>query len=124
QEAINSIKKSIEFDNNSNYYRALGALYLKNENYEEAIIYTRKAFEMNDKDILALNNAAWYYINVEKNISRAYENIKAAYEEIPISIDENTKKLIAENYTRIEKLYKENSETLDNDIFMDITLFY
>lgn len=124
-EAISNIEKSIKLDkNNSDYYRALGALYLKYEMYEEGIKYIRKAFEINDKDILALNNAAWYYINVEKNISRAYENIKSAYEEMPKNLNENSKRSITDNYRRIEKLYKENPENLDKDIFMDIILFY
>lgn len=124
-EAISNIEKAIKLDkNNSSYYRVLGALYLKYEIYEEGIKYIRKAYEMNEKDILALNNAAWYYINVEKNISRAYENIKAAYDEMPINLNENTKKLLTENYTRIEQLYKDNPETLSSDTFVDINLFY
>ena len=41
--------------------------------YEEGIKYMARPLKLTIKDILALNNAAWYYINVEKNISRAYE---------------------------------------------------
>ena len=50
--------------------------------------------------------------------------MKSAYEEMPKNLNENSKRSITDNYRRIEKLYKENPENLDKDIFMDIILFY
>ena len=112
-------------EENSNFYRTLGALYFKNEEYEKGIENTRKAYEMNEKDILALNNASWYYINVEKDVNRAYENIKTAYNEMPVVLDENTKKAISDNYTRIKGIYDNLEEGKTPDYSkMDLKLFY
>ena len=110
---------------NSNFYRTLGALYFKNEEYDIGMENIRKAYEMNEKDILALNNASWYYINVEKDVNRAYENIKTAYDEMPVSLDEDTKKAISDNYTRIKSVYDdlEKGKT-PNYSTMDLKLFY
>ena len=112
-------------EENSNFYRTLGALYFKNEEYDKGIENTRKAYEMNEKDILALNNASWYYINVEKDVNRAYENIKTAYNEMPVVLDENTKKAISDNYTRIKGIYDNLEEGKTPDYSkMDLKLFY
>lgn len=125
-DGIEKMNRAIQIcKENSNFYRTLGALYLKNEEYDKGIEYTRKAYEMNGKDILALNNASWYYINIEKDVYRAYENIKAAYDEMPVSLDENKKKLISDNYTRIKGVYDslEEDKTTKYSI-MDFNLFY
>lgn len=125
-DAIEKMNKAIQIcKENSDFYRTLGALYFKNEEYDKGIEYIRKAYEMNEKDILALNNASWYYINIEKDVYRAYENIKTAYDEMPVSLDENTKKLILDNYTRIKAIYDSLEEDkTPNYSIMDLNLFY
>ncbi|WP_291650376.1 tetratricopeptide repeat protein [Clostridium sp.] len=106
EEASNNLNEAIKLDkDNPEYYRALGAVYLKSSKNEEGIEFTRKAYSMNEKDILALSNAGWYYLMIENDIARGYENIKAAYEEIPASMDENTKNSIIENYNKSKEVY-------------------
>lgn len=106
EDASNNLKEAIKLDeDNPEYYRTLGAVYLKSSKNEEGIELTRKAYSMNEKDILALNNAGWYYLMVENDIARGYENIKAAYEEIPASMDESTKNSLIENYNKSKEVY-------------------
>lgn len=106
EDASNNLKEAIKLEeDNPEYYRTLGAVYLKSSKNEEGIELTRKAYSMNEKDILALNNAGWYYLMVENDIARGYENIKAAYEEIPASMDESTKNSLIENYNKSKEVY-------------------
>ena len=106
EDASNNLKEAIKLDeDNPEYYRTLGAVYLKSSKNEEGIELTRNAYSMNEKDILALNNAGWYYLMVENDIARGYENIKAAYEEIPASMDESTKNSLIENYNKSKEVY-------------------
>lgn len=106
EDASNNLKEAIKLDeDNPEYYRTLGAVYLKSSKNEGGIELTRKAYSMNEKDILALNNAGWYYLMVENDIARGYENIKAAYEEIPASMDESTKNSLIENYNKSKEVY-------------------
>jgi Tfp pilus assembly protein PilF len=122
-EKMNMAIKTCE--ENSNFYRTLGTLYFNNEEYDKGIENIRKAYEMNEKDVLALNNASWYYINIEKDVNRAYENIKTAYDEMPVSLDENTKKSISDNYTRIKAVYDSLEEGKTPDYSTkDLKLFY
>lgn len=126
EEAACNLEDAIKLDeDNAEYYRALGAVYLKNSKNEEGIELTRKAYSMNEKDILALNNAGWYYLMVENDIARGYENIKAAYEEIPTSMDETTKNSIIENYKKSKEVYdkflKDSSQEFK---ILGLKLFY
>lgn len=106
EDASNNLKEAIKLEeDNPEYYRTLGAVYLKSSKNEEGIELTRKAYSMNEKDILALNNAGWYYLMVENDIARGYENIKAVYEEIPASMDESTKNSLIENYNKSKEVY-------------------
>ena len=105
-DAIENIKEAIKIDDNiQEYYTTLGALYLGEGNYEEGIEVTRKAYSMNDKDVRSLNNAAWYYLVVEKDLLKGYENLKVAYSEIPAGIKAEDKNIIIENYNYIKKDY-------------------
>ena len=74
---------------------------------EEGIELTRKAYSMDEKDSIALNNAGWYYLMVENDIARGYDNIKGAYDDISASLDEETKKEIIDNYNNVKKVYEE-----------------
>ena len=111
ENAIENIKEAIEIDDNiQEYYTTLGALYLMEENYEEGIEITRKAYSMNEKDVRALNNASWYYLVVEKDLLRGFENLKAAYSEIPAGIKDEEKNIIIDNYNSIKKAYDKYME--------------
>lgn len=105
-DAILDLNKAIAIDEDkSDYYRALGTIYYNEKEYDKAIENIRKAYSLNEKDVLALNNAACYYITVDKDVWRAYSNIESAYNEMPSSIDSESKKLITNNYNAIKKVY-------------------
>lgn len=107
-DAIENIKEAIKIDENKQeYYRTLGALYLTEGMNEEGIEITRKAYSMDEKDVASLNNAAWYYLTVEKDIERGYENLKSAYSDMPAGLDEETKNIIIDNYKNTKKVYDE-----------------
>ena len=105
-DAILDLNKAIAIDEDkSDYYRALGTIYYNEKEYDKAIENIRKAYSLNEKDVLALNNAACYYITVDKDVWRAYSNIESAYNDMPSSIDSESKKLITNNYNAIIKVY-------------------
>lgn len=107
-EAISKLEEAIKIDDeNPVYYRTLGALYLEQGMNEDGIELTRKAYAMNEKDSIALNNAGWYYLMVENDIARGYDNIKGAYDDMQASLDEDTKKIIIDNYNNAKKVYEE-----------------
>ena len=107
-EAIPYLEEAIKLDeNDSDYYRILGTIHLNNENFDEGIELVRKAYSMNEKDSIALNNAGWYYITVENDIARGFDNIKSAYEDMPVSLDEAIKEKLVSNYNKAKKLYDE-----------------
>lgn len=105
-DAILDLNKAIAIDEDkSDYYRVLGTIYYNEKEYDKAIENIRKAYSLNEKDVLALNNAACYYITVDKDVWRAYSNIESAYNDMPSSIDSESKKLITNNYNAIKKVY-------------------
>lgn len=102
-EAITSIKKSISINGNvANYYRTLGCIYLDKKEKEKSIDYIRKAYSLDENDILTLNDAAYYYAMIDNNIDRAMTNIKSAYKGINDKTKEDHKKIITDNYNRIK----------------------
>ncbi|WP_196001585.1 tetratricopeptide repeat protein [Clostridium sp. 1001271B_151109_B4] len=118
-DAILELNKAIDIDkDNGDYYRALGAIYYNEKEYDKAIENIRKAYSLNEKDILALNNAACYYITVDKDVWRAYSNIESAYNDMPSSIDSASKELITNNYNAIKKVYDKyvNDENITIDV--------
>ncbi|MBE6071384.1 MAG: tetratricopeptide repeat protein [Clostridium butyricum] len=121
-EAVELLEKAIEIDNGkSQYYRALGSVYLIQEKNELAIKAIRDAYSKDKEDILTLNNAGCYYSIVEKNISRALTNFKAAYE----GIDENTtseqRAIITDNYNRVKAIDEDSKVAFT---ITDFKLFY
>ncbi len=125
-EAIELINKCILLDEeNEKYHRTLGTIYLEEGNKEKALEEIRKAYNINNDDILTLNNAGCYYISVENNISRGYENIKGAYDKISNSTDKETKKYITKNYEKAKALYdKYNNDSDAKFEIPDLHLFY
>ena len=63
----------------------------------------RKAYSLNENDVLSLNNAACYYVMVDKDIWRGYSNIESAYNDMPSDLDEELKDLITNNYKQLKK---------------------
>lgn len=115
ESAIENIEKCIDIkEDEDKYYRILGALYFQIEEYEKGIEMTRKAYSLDEKDPITLNNAAWYYLTIEKDLMRSYENIKSAYLDMGIGITDNNKKILIENYNSIKRAYdnynKNNSQ--------------
>lgn len=105
-EAITSIKKSISINGSvSKYYRTLGCIYLDKKEKEKSIDYIRKAYSLDENDILTLNDAAYYYAVIDNNIDRAMTNIKSAYKGINDKTKEEDKKIITDNYNRIKVVF-------------------
>lgn len=125
-EAIKLINKAISLDEeNGKYHRALGTIYLEEGNKDKAIEEIRVAYDINNNDILTLNNAGCYYISVENNIPRGYENIKGAYDKISKNTDEETKKYITKNYEKAKSLLNEYNNDSDKKLEIpDLHLFY
>ena len=64
-EAIELLNKAIKIDSKkSQYYRALGSIYLTEEKNDSAIKAIREGYAKDKDDILNLNNAGCYYIIV------------------------------------------------------------
>lgn len=125
-EAIELINKCISLDEeNEKYHRALGTIYLEEGNKDKALEEIRLAYNINNNDILTLNNAGCYYISVENNIPRGYENIKGAYDKISNNTDEETKKYITKNYEKAKALFDEYNNDSDEKLEIpDLHLFY
>lgn len=121
-DAVELLNKAIKIDDSkSKYYRALGSIYLTEGKDELAIKAIREGYLKDKNDVLNLNNAACYYITVEKNVSRAIINFKAAYEGMDENITSEQKKIITENYNRV-RANKENSNFTFT--LADFKLFY
>lgn len=116
-EAVDLLKKSISLnDKCAKYYRTLGNAYLKENKNDEGIKAIRSAYSIDDKDILTLNNAAYYYASVESDIDRAMTNIKAAYDGITDKTNELDKKTITDNYNRIKTIYDSGKKNSGNSL--------
>lgn len=104
--AISELKQAIKVnDKVGKYHRALGAVYILTNKDKEAIEETRKAYSLDENDILALNNAACYYISKLGDLQRGYVNIESAYKDINKIDDKEIKDKIIENYTKVKELY-------------------
>lgn len=104
-EAIEGLKKAISINEDHKYYRALGTIYYNNGDYDNAIECIRAAYSLNENDVLSLNNAACYYVTVDKDIWRGYSNIESAYNDMPSNLAQESKDLITRNYEAIKKVY-------------------
>lgn len=125
EEAIKLINKSISLNEDEyKYHRTLGTLYLNKGEDKKAIEEIRKAYKLNEDDILTLNNAGCYYITVEKDIRRGYENIEGAYKKLSDDVDKDTKNIITDNYEKAKKLLeKYNSDNSKLEV-PELHLFY
>ena len=109
--ALENLLEAIELnDKIGKYHRTIGNIYLSQDNNEMAIESYRNAYLLDESDILALNNAGCYYISVEESIFRGFENLEAAYEEMPEDLDSESKKHIIENYNKAKKIFDDYNE--------------
>lgn len=111
KEAAEVLEECIKLkDDSIKYHRTLGAVYLTMGKSEQGIKEIRKAFKIDENDILNLNNAACYYILYTNDFNRGYYNLKQAVDGITKTTDEYTKKVINDNFenvkTIIEKIEK------------------
>ena len=97
----------------SKYYRTLGVLEITSGNSELGIDMIRKAYALDNNDILNLNNAAVYYALIEKDILRAYINFRAAYDGITKDTDEYVSSEIRSNYLKMEPVYLKYQQNLE-----------
>lgn len=124
--AIENLNKAINLNEaTSKYYRTLGTVYLNEGENDKAIECIRNAYGIDKNDALTLNNAGCYYISIEGDIEKGIINIESAYEGININMDEETKRIITENYTKAKKLYDEyNIGDAAELVVPEFVLFY
>ena len=110
------------------YHRTLGTLYLTKGEAAEGIKEIRSAYQADQGDILALNNAGCYYITVEPedNLSKGVYNLQKSYEGINQTTDEYTRNTITDNYNKAKKLLEDYKNGVGNETLTipDLTLFY
>lgn len=127
EEAINILKTCIkENDKSIKYHRTLGTAYLISKKTKEALNEIKISYSLDKNDILTLNNAGCYYITVDGDLERAFENLDAAYKGLKDSDDEYTKDTIKENYNKIVELKNKYVNGKDNEILQipDFVMFY
>lgn len=117
---IETLNTALEIDSeNSELYNYLGIIYIEEGNEEEGIKNIRKAYESDNKNIKALNNAAVYYTRYEKNISRAMSNINTANEIIKDKTEAKVKDTILVNFSLIKNVHDEVVETSNENWQLD-----
>lgn len=105
EKAVELINKSITIDETvPKYHRTLGTIYMNNGKTDEAIKEIRKAYDVDKNDILTLNNAGCYYISISGDIKRGMINIKAAYDGLKESTDQETRNIIQDNFNKAKAL--------------------
>ena len=128
EEAISLLKKSISLNSkDAKYYRTLGSIYLEENKNEDGITQIRKAYEIDKEDIATLNNAAYYYIYVDHNISRAMSNMKAAFKGLNETTSSSVRDIITDNYNRIKALYdssKDSDSSNRKEVISELKLIY
>jgi len=108
------------------YHRTLSTVYMTQNKSKEAKAEIKNAYEADQNDILTLNNAGCYYITMEQNLDKGFYNITKAYEGLNGSSDDDTKKVIVENYDKAQKLKESYKKGKDNQELKipEFTLFY
>ncbi len=120
-DAKQKLYEAIDLNERAIYFRTLGVLLIELGEAEDGISNIRKAYSMDPEDILNLNNAAAYYVNVEKDIQRAFSNAKAAYEGLDGTYSEYEIFIIRGNYLKLSSIYDESTGEFDSSSipFMD-----
>ena len=98
----------------------MGVIYLEDKKNEDALTQIRKAYAIDENDILTLNNAGYYYMIVDKNIDRAIVNLKSAYDGINENTSEEQKQIITDNYNKVKAIYNDNNRVQ----IPELKLFY
>jgi len=108
------------------YYRTLATIYITENKPVEAKVEMDDTYQVDDQDIMTLNNAGCYQITFEQNLDRGFYYISKAYKGLNESYDEDTKKIIVENYNKALKLKESYAKGSDNQELKipEFTLFY
>jgi predicted Zn-dependent protease len=108
------------------YHRTLSTIYMTQNKAVEAKAEIESAYDADEEDILTLNNIGCYYISMEQNVEKGLDNITKAFQGLNDSYDEYTKKIIVENYDKVQKLKQNYSKGKDNEELKipEFTLFY
>lgn len=108
------------------YHRTLATIYMTQNKVVEAKSEIESAYDADEEDILTLNNVGCYYISMEQNVEKGLYNITKAFQGLNNSYDEYTKKIIVENYDKVQKLKLSYASGKDNEEFKipEFTLFY
>lgn len=127
QEAIDILKQCIKMDDRSSkYHRTLGTIYMTKGDTKSGIAEIRYAYNADESDVLALNNAGCYYITVEENYDRGLYNFMKAAEGLRSTDDKYTKDTITENYNKAKKFVDQYKNGKGNEAIKvpDFVLFY
>ncbi|MGH4118434.1 tetratricopeptide repeat protein [Clostridium sp.] len=108
------------------YHRTLSTIYIMQNKAVEAKAEIESAYDADEEDILTLNNIGCYYISLEQNVERGLYNITKAFQGLNDSCDDYTKKVILENYDKVQKLKQSYAKGKDNEELKipEFTLFY
>lgn len=123
-EAKEKLYEAISLNEKSVYYRTLGVLLVGMGEVEEGINNIRTAYSIDPEDVLNLNNAGAYYANIERDIQRAFSNMKVAYEGLNESYNEYEALIIRENYFKLDSIYDEASGTATSEEIPFIDYLY
>lgn len=106
-EAIDILNKCVAIDPSSvEYRRMLGTLYLiGGKNPSEAKKSLNEALNLNAVDIITLNNVAIAQIYIDGNIENSFATFQKAYNLLNNNPNENTKKIVISNFTKIRDFY-------------------
>lgn len=124
EEAKQKLYETIALEEKSIYYRTLGVLLVQIGEVEDGINNIRKAYALDPSDILNLNNAGAYYANIEKDIQKAFSNIKAAYEGLNETYNQYEAFIIRENYFKLESIYNHETGESTTDEIPQIDYLY
>ena len=104
---IDLINKCIALNpNKAKYYRAIAKAYYDIAKKDGVISEIRKAYNVDNNDVVTLNNAGCYYMTIGNDIDRGLYNLKCAYEMTTANIDVDIRNTIMENYESAKKIKK------------------
>ena len=123
---VELLKKSSSIDEiSSKYHRTLSTVYVNEGNNKEALNEIKKAYSLDENDILTLNNAGCYYISIDGDLKRGIINLKAAYNGLTSSTDQDTRKIIEDNYNKAKTLNEAYNKNKGEELQVpDFQLFY
>ncbi len=127
--ALKSVYKSIELTENepvAKYYRMASILFMKLGDTEKAYSYIKKAYNLDEDDILTLNNAGVFHILMNDQtfeedengdrIQKGLYNLMKAYKGINDDYDVKVIEMITKNYKIAEEFSEKFKNADDNAV--------